>query len=160
MNLRGFVTILAFSISSSIVVAEPQPEQSPESREQTYTPSLAVVMQLVQLSHFKLWLSGNLRNWPLAQYELSQMKASLQRARSLFPNDPKADTSAIYQSADEFSEAIKSKDGVKFDAAFKKFTSECNSCHERLGLAFIKIKVPARSPMMTSPLSDQLFSPE
>ena len=52
----------------------------------------------------------------------------------LFPNDSKADTSAMSQSAEEFRDAIKSKDGIKFDGAFKKFTSECNSCHERVGL--------------------------
>ena len=59
-------------------------------------------MGLIQISHFKLWLAGNLRNWPLAEYELSQMKATLQDAKILFPNVPAADTSAISQSAEEF----------------------------------------------------------
>ena len=67
-------------------------------------------MQLIQLNHFKLWLAGNLRNWRLAEYELVQMKTTLQDARSLFPSDPKADTSAISQSAEEFCDAIKTKD--------------------------------------------------
>jgi len=40
-----------------------------------------------------MWLAGNLRNWPLAEYELSQMNATLQDARALFPNVPAADTS-------------------------------------------------------------------
>ena len=117
-------------------------------------------MELIQLSHFKLWLAGNLRNWPLAEYELTQMKATLQDARTLFPELPGADTTAISQSADEFVDAIRAKDAAKFDAAFKKFTSECNSCHERRGLQFIKIKVPSTSPIMTSPLSNQLFGPQ
>src|SRR5215472_18406078 len=42
-----------------------------------------------------MWLAGNLRNWPLAEYELSQMNATLQDARALFPNVPAADTSAM-----------------------------------------------------------------
>ena len=42
-------------------------------------------MELIQLSHFKLWLAGNLRNWPLAEYELTQMKATFQDAKTLFP---------------------------------------------------------------------------
>jgi hypothetical protein len=82
-------------------------------------------VQLIQLSHFRLWLAGNLRNWPLAEYELSQMKATLQDAKTLFPNDLKADTSGMSQSAEQFRDAIKSKDGAKFDAAFRKFTSQC-----------------------------------
>ena len=117
-------------------------------------------MELIQLSHFKLWLAGNLRNWPLAEYELTQMKATLLDAKTLFPDLPGADTSAISKSADEFVEAIRAKDAAKFAAAFQRFTAECNSCHEQRGLKFIKIKVPSTSPIMTSPLSNQLFGPE
>jgi hypothetical protein len=101
---------------------------------------------------------GILRNWPLAEYELSQMKATLQDARVLFPNLPGADTSAISRSADEFADAIRTKDAAKFDGAFKKFTSDCNSCR-RVGLGFIKIKVPSTSPIMTSPLGNH-FGPQ
>ena len=134
--------------------------EPPAAKEASYPPRLAVVMELVQLSHFKLWLAGNLRNWPLAEYELRQMKATLQDARTLFPDLPGADTSAISRSADEFADAIRAKDAVKFDTAFKKFTAECNSCHEQRGLQFIRIKVPSTSPIMTSPLSNPSFGPQ
>ena len=117
-------------------------------------------MELIQLSRFKLWLAGNLKNWPLAEYELTQMKTTLQDAKTLFPDLPGADTSAISTSADEFVEAIRAKEAAKFAAAFQSFTAECNSCHERRGSKFIKIKVPSTSPIMTSPLSNQLFGPE
>jgi hypothetical protein len=159
MKCRAVVTILALAISCSAVAAERQSEQNSQ-QQQSYVPSLAVVMQLVQLSHFKLWLAGNLRNWRLAEYELSLMKATLQDAKSLFPNDPKADTSGISQSAEEFRDAIKTKDGTRFERAFEKFTSACNSCHEGMGLEFIDIRVPRLSPILTSPLSDQSFAPK
>ena len=156
MRSRGIAIVLALALSFPVTAAE---NQSSGNR-QTFTPSLAVVMQLIQMSHFKLWLAGNLRNWRLAEYELSKMKSSLHDARTLFPNDPQADTSGISQSAEQFLNAIKSNDGAKFDAAFRKFTSECNSCHEGVGLGFIKIRTPVTSPMMTSPLSNQSFAPE
>ena len=159
MKRRAIAILLVFAISLPFGAAEGQPEPS-AAKEGSYPPRLAVVMELIQLSHFKLWLAGNLRNWPLAEYELTQMKATLQDARTLFPELPGADTTAISQSADEFVDAIRAKDAAKFDAAFKKFTSECNSCHERRGLQFIKIKVPSTSPIMTSPLSNQLFGPQ
>ena len=76
---------------------------------QTYTPSLAVVMGLIQVRHFKLWLAGNLRNWPLAEYQLSQMRATLHDCRVLFPNAAVADTSAISRSAEDFRDAIRTK---------------------------------------------------
>ena len=156
MKYRPVVTLLALAISCSAVAAEEQSEQN--SQRQNYVPSLAVALQLIQLSHFKLWLAGNLRNWRLAEYELSQMKATLQDAKNLFPNDPKADTSGM--SAEEVRDAIKAKDGTRFDRAFEKFTSTCNSCHESVGLEFIEIRVPLLSPIMTSPLSDQSFAPK
>jgi hypothetical protein len=159
MKCRGLVVILALATSFPVAAAEKQSEQSlGRNQQQTYTPSLAVVMGLIQLSHFKLWLAGNLRNWPLAEYELSQMNATLQEARALFPNVPAADTGAM--SAEELRDAIRTKDGVKFDAAFEKFTSECNSCHQKVGLGFIKIRVPVTSPIMTSPLSNESFVPD
>ena len=159
MKYRAVVPLLALAISCSAVAAEKQSEQNSQ-QQQSYVPSLAFVMQLIQLSHFKLRLAGNLRNWRLAEYELSQMKTTLQDAKSLFPNELKADTSGISQSAEEFRDAIKTKDGTRFDRAFEKLTSACNSCHEGLGLEFIEIRVPRLSPIMTSPLSDQSFAPK
>ena len=160
MKRRGLAVIFALALSFPVAAAGQQSEQSLGSQKQTYTPSLAVVMGLIQLSHFKLWLAGNLRNWPLAEYQLSQMRATLLDCRVLFPNMPAADTAAMSRSADEFRDAIRAKDGDKFDAAFEKFTAECNSCHKGAGLEFIKIRVPATSPIMTSPLSNESFAPE
>jgi hypothetical protein len=158
MKRRSVVIITALAMSFPVAAAEKQSDQL-GSQQQTYTPSLAVVMGLIQVSHFKLWLAGNLRNWPLAEYQLSQMRATLHDCRVLFPDVAVADTSAISRSADEFRDAIRTKDGVKFDAAFEKFTAECNNCHKGAGLEFIKIRVPATSPIMTSPLSNELFAP-
>jgi hypothetical protein len=61
--------------------------------------------------------------------------------------------------AEEFRDAIKAKDEARFDEAFKKFTAECNSCHKAAGLEFINIRVPATSPIITSPLSNEIFEP-
>src|ERR1700756_853707 len=105
MTRRGLVAIIALAMSFPIGAAEQQSEQSLGSQRQTYTPSLAVVMGLIQTSHFKLWLAGNLRNWPLAEYQLSQMRATLRDCRVLFPNVTDADTSAILGSAEDFRDA-------------------------------------------------------
>ena len=160
MKRRRIVIILGLAMSFPVAAAEQQSAQPSGSQQQNYTPSLAVVMGTIQVSHFKLWLAGNLRNWPLAEYQLSQMMASLHDCRVLFPNVAVADTSAIARSAEEFRDAIRAKDGGKFDAAFQKFTAECNNCHKAAGLEFIKIRVPATSPIMTSPLSNESFAPD
>ena len=161
MKRRRAVIILALAMSFPVAAAEQQSAQpSGAQSQQNYTPSLALVMGTIQVSHFKLWLAGNLRNWPLAEYQLSQMRATLHDCRVLFPDVAVADTSAISRSAEEFRDAIRTKDGVKFDAAFQKFTAECNNCHKGAGLEFIKIRVPVTSPIMTSPLSNESFVPD
>jgi len=109
MKHRGLAAIIALAMSFPVGAAEQPSEQSLGSQQQTYTPSLAVVMGLIQVSHFKLWLAGNLRNWPLAEYQLSQMRATLHDCRVLFPNAAVADTSAISRSAEDFRDAIRTK---------------------------------------------------
>jgi hypothetical protein len=39
-------------------------------------------MGLIQTSHFKLWLAGNLRNWPLAEYQYRRVQQLPQRGGS------------------------------------------------------------------------------
>src|SRR5690349_11341606 len=127
MKRCAVAILLVIAIALPVGAAETQSDAS-AGREGSYPPRLAVVMELIQLSHFKLWLAGNLRNWPLAEYELTQMKATLLDAKALFPDLPGADTSAMSKSANEFVEAIRAKDAAKFAAAFQRFTAECNSC--------------------------------
>jgi len=43
---------------------------------QPYAPRLADIMGATQLRHFKLWYAGTEKNWPLATYELSQIRES------------------------------------------------------------------------------------
>src|SRR5260370_7048662 len=121
MKHRGLVGIMVLAMSFPVGAAEQPSEQSLGSQQQTYTPSLAVVMGLIQVSHFKLWLAGNLRNWPLAEYQLSLMRASLHDCRVLFPNVNDADTSAIFRSPDAFPTPLRPKDAVKFTPPFQKF---------------------------------------
>jgi len=107
MKRRGLVVIIALALLFPVAAEGQQSGQSLGSQQQTYTPSLAVEMGLIQVSHFKLWLAGNLRNWPLAEYQLSQMRATLHDCRILFPNVVAADTSGILRSAEEFRDAIR-----------------------------------------------------
>src|ERR1700751_829759 len=55
-----------------------------------YLPTLAALMGVTQLRHFKLWYAGEVQNWDLAKYELDQIQASIQDAARDFPNIPAA----------------------------------------------------------------------
>jgi hypothetical protein len=69
----------------------------------------------------------------------------------LYPNVSVADMTTMIQPVQAIHTAIEAKDRTKFENAFEKVTSACNSCHKAVGLDFIEIRVPLTSPMMTSP---------
>ena len=133
-------------------------EQKPADSQERYLPPLNLLMVATQLSHFKLWYAGVVQNWPLANYELTQIRASIDRAQRLYPNNTKSNMTTMTPAAVELENAIKAKDGVKFSNAYSKLTAECTSCHEATGFGFIKMREPKLSPIETSPFSDELFS--
>lgn len=115
-------------------------------------------MILTQLGHFKLWYAGAVQNWPLANYELIQIRANVVDAKRLYPNNSKSDMTMMNPAADELGKAIEAKDSVKFTRSFSKLTNACNDCHEASGVGFIQIRVPRLSPIETSPFSNESFS--
>jgi hypothetical protein len=153
MKYRTLVTVIAITMSSPLL-AEDQSARS----QQPYLPTLADVMGVTQLRHFKLWYAGEVDNWDLAKYELLQIQTSIQDAVRLFPNIPAADMTIMNEPVEQVRDAIVAKSRAKFATAFEKVTSACNGCHRSANVSFIVIRVPRLSPMMTSPFSDQSFS--
>ena len=125
-----------------------------------YAPKLGDIMGAIQLRHFKPWYAGNVRNWRLADYQLGQIKSSFQDVIKFYLNVPEANMITMIQPVEEIHTAIEAKDKTKFENAFEKLTSACDSCHKAIGLDFIEIRVPLTSLMMTSPFSNQSFSPK
>ena len=146
--------MLAKSVRSLAVVLAVGGVWTCAAQGQSYKPSLGDIMGATQLRHFKLWFAGKLRNWPLAAYELEQVRASFSDAMRLYPNIPVADLSIMGPAAQKLDQAIKAEDSAKFARAFGEMTDACNSCHQSIGRGFIKIQIPAASPF-----SNQSFEP-
>jgi hypothetical protein len=141
--------------SSPCVLAD---DQKPANAQEDYAPPLNLLMVATQLSHFKLWYAGVVKNWPLANYELAQIRTGIDRARHLYPNNVQSNMTMMTPEVDEVEDAIKAKDSVKFSGAFSKLTAACNTCHEATGFGFITMRDPRLSPIETSPFSDESFS--
>jgi cytochrome c553 len=157
VTLKHFAIIAAVcAAASATAFAEDQPPPG----QPVYTPRLNNIMILTQLGHFKLWYAGAVQNWPLANYELEQIRASISLAKTLYPNSEKSDMNTMVPAADDLERAIKAKDSAGFTSAFTKLTAACNACHEATGFGFIKIRVPRLSPIETSPFSDEAFPPK
>jgi cytochrome c553 len=163
-TMKHFAAAAILCVTASLpgLAQEKQPEnsqdRSQERQQDRYVPRLNTLMMVSQLGHFKLWYAGAVQNWPLANYELGQIRANMLDAKNLYPNDSKSNMSMLKAPADDLDDAIKAKDSAKFVKAFAKLTATCNSCHEATGVGFIKIRDPRLSPIETSPFSDESFS--
>jgi cytochrome c553 len=154
VQLRHIAIAATCAAASLPVLAD---DQKPPNSQERYVPRLNDVMVTAQLRHFKLWYAGTVQNWPLAKYECGQIRASIEDARNLYPNNPSSNMTMMTPAADDLDDAIQAKDSPKFRIAFSKLTSACNACHEATGFGFIKIREPRLSPIETSPFSDESF---
>lgn len=161
--LRHVAIAAAASAAVSLpVLAEDQKpanvqERNPPNAQERFVPRLNDMMVATQLRHFKLWYAGIVQNWPLAKYECGQIRASIEDAKNLYPNNPSSNMTMMTPAADDLDKAIDAKDSAKFSQAFTKLTAACNSCHATTGFGFIKIRDPRLSPLETSPFSDETF---
>jgi hypothetical protein len=111
---------------------------------------LSDLMVALQFQHIKLWFAGKLSNWNLANYELRQLQANLQKATT--PSSDSLQSSRTTEPLQALDRAIQLKDEAAFAKAYSDLTSGCNSCHRTSGFGWITVQVPANSPF-----SDQLF---
>ena len=155
VKLRHFAIVVAACAAASLTALAD--EQKPPGQP-VYTPRLNSIMILTQLGHFKLWYAGAVQNWPLANYELEQIRASIDLSKTLYPDSAKSNMDAMKPAANDLDSAIKAKDTARFANTFSKLTAACNACHEATGFGFIKIRDPRLSPIETSPFSDESFS--
>jgi hypothetical protein len=155
MNIRRVAAIAVLFIAAS--APAPADDQKPANAQEGYLPTLNLMMVATQLSHFKLWYAGAVKNWPLASYELAQIRTGIARTSHFYPNDVQSNMAMMMPATDEVENAIKAKDSVKFSEAFSKLTAACNACHETTGFGFIKMRDPRLSPIETSPFSDESF---
>jgi hypothetical protein len=152
MKNLGVLTFLIF-LASGVQAQDTTPPPSDSAGEsEAYVPGLGDMMGAIQVRHAKLWFAGTAKNWPLAAYEVDEIKEALDAAaiyQPEFKGRPVAamiDTVAIKPLA-QVASAIAAKDPVRFKKAFDELTAACNSCHQGVGYAFILIKRPSVPPV-------------
>ena len=133
----------------------PQPAETPK----VYLPGLEVFMGTIQRQHEKLWFAARARNWPLADYQLGEMKEVMGVVQDLVPTYkslPVKDMidAVITGPIVDMEQAIENKNYSRFVRSFDKITAACNSCHDGAERGFIRIRRPQRNAY-----SNQVFTP-
>ena len=121
----------------------------------SYKPGLGEFMLSVQVHHAKLWFAGNNQNWPLADFEINEIKEALEDIRKYCADRPETKTiSMILAPIDSVSNAIKQQNGTQFKSSYYLLTATCNTCHSATSHAFNVITIPSKVPF-----SNQDFNP-
>ena len=152
--------LLAVAALAFALVLPARAAEEGHGAKETYASGLGEIMSLQQMRHLKLWLAGAAKNWPLADYELDELKEGFDDVIKFFPvkDDMKiADMagSTVMPVLPDVKSAIDARDGGKFAAAFDKLTAACNACHQAANHAFIVIQRPT-----TSPYTNQSYTPK
>jgi heme exporter protein D len=115
-------------------------------------PGLGEYMTTIQLHAGKLWFAAKVSNWELAQYELDELKETMEAAMALNAEKNGVKISSVLDSVlqtqvAELDQSIKSKSSTEFQKSYDEALSACNGCHTEAGYKFIHIVRPTAPPV-------------
>jgi hypothetical protein len=150
--MRGFGVPAVVALAALSMVGAPRAGAAQAA-------GLGEIMSLQQMRHSKLWFAGNAGNWPLAHYELDELKEGFDDVRQLFATHEGvrlAPLLAVIEKAamPDLARTIAAHDAAKFADAFDALTAACNGCHQSAKHGFIVIQRPT-----SLPYSNQSFAP-
>jgi Skp family chaperone for outer membrane proteins len=117
-------------------------------------PGLGEYMTTIQLHAGKLWFAAKALNWELAEYELDELKETMEAAKGLNAEKNGVRISNVLDSVLQtqvaaLDKSLKSKSRSEFQRSYDEILSACNGCHESAGYKFIHI-VPPTAPPVTN----------
>jgi hypothetical protein len=129
--------------------APAEPAAPATAGPKVYVPGLEQFMNVILIEHNKLWFAAKARNWPLAEYELGEIKevmGDVQEVVPTFKNLPLAQMldAVITKEIVDLEKAVEAKDFKQFAAGYDKLNAACNACHQGTENAFVVIKRPTR----------------
>lgn len=145
-------TLFAPAVSAQTPAPSPAkevPKETTKDAPKAYVPGLEQFMNLILIEHNKLWFAAKARNWPLAAYELGEIKEIMGDVQDFVPTFkslPLADMldAVITKEIAGLEKAIEAKDFKTFVAGYDKLTAACNACHQGTENGFIVIQRPSR----------------
>ena len=151
---------LAANAQQSQAPKDVQNETSKDAPK-SYVPGLEQFMNVILVEHNKLWFAGKARNWPLAAYELGEIKevmSDVQDHVPTFKSLPLADMldAVITKDITALEKAIDAKDFKSFAADYDQLTAACNACHQGTENGFIVIKRPTQPAFTNQELGNSV----
>jgi hypothetical protein len=150
MHRRMIAATLACVVIPLVVHAQtPAPAAPPAAAAapKVYVPGLEQFMNVILIEHNKLWFAAQAGNWPLAAYELGEIKeimGDVQEVVPVFKNLPldKMLDAVITKEIVDLEKAVEAKNLRKFVVAYDKLNAACNACHQDTENGFVVIQRP------------------
>jgi hypothetical protein len=156
LSIAAVVVLFASCSTSSTQNAalQQQVDSLKQQLAQTYRPGLGEFMMGIQVHHAKIWFAGKNQNWNLADFEVGEIRETLEDVKKYCTDRPEIKSlPIIYPALDSMSNAIKAKSLKRFETSFTFLTASCNNCHQNTHHQFNVIKIPG-----TPPATNQQYS--
>lgn len=161
MRIKYFLFILGLVALTACNSGEPnnsalqaRVDSLQKKLDEAYRPGLGEFMSGIQVHHAKLWFAGTAGNWKLADFELGEIKESLDDIEKYCTDRPEVSSlPMIRPPLDTISATVVKGNLPAFKNAFVQLTATCNNCHRATKHEFNVIKVPD-----TPPFTNQVFS--
>jgi hypothetical protein len=116
------------------------------------TPGLGEYMTTIQLHAGKLWFAARASNWDLADYELHELKETMEAAKALNAEKNGVKISGVLDSViqtqvAQLADSIKRKNPTEFQKSYDETLSACNGRHTEAGVKFIHVIRPTAPPV-------------
>ena len=151
----GFMAFIACnSDGRNNAVLQSRIDSLQKKLDDAYKPGLGEFMSGIQVHHAKLWFAGTAGNWKLADFEVGEIKESLDDIEKYCTDRPEITSlPMIRPPLDSVNAAVSAGNEPAFRTAFIQLTATCNNCHRATKHEFNVIKVPD-----TPPFTNQVFS--
>lgn len=153
LYMMFFLLLACQQNEDHFAVLEKQIDSLSKRVDSTYSPGLGEFMVSMQLHHSKLWFTGKNGNWELANFELGEIRETLEDIQHYNRDRPEVkELPMIFSPLDSLKSAIEGKNLPAFTRSYISLTNTCNNCHQVTKHGFNKIKMPEAPPV-----TDQIF---
>jgi hypothetical protein len=109
-------------------------------------------MTIIQLHAGKLWFAAKASNWELAEYELDELKETMESAKALNAEKKGVKISNVLDSVlqtqvAQLADSVKRRNRGEFHRSYDETLAACNGCHTEAGYKFIQIVRPSAPPV-------------
>jgi hypothetical protein len=113
----------------------------------TYKPGFGEFMSSIQVHHSKLWFAGPNDNWKLADFEVNEIKETVETIEKYQTEREESKKIGILKpTLDSVDAAIQKKNAAMFRRSYVLLTTTCNSCHRSVNFEFNVVKIPDNPP--------------